>query len=265
VRFWFFLGFEFFGLPYVLEDREGRLVLATYPYKFNTLLGKTAYQLMAVVVIIMLITLPLVSRAIVNTILLGLAGSLTSLAVYLLISLASHRSRLASTRILDFLVLLPRAIPGIVAALLVFWLFLFILVLKSFVSSLGAMWVAYTLVWLSFGLRLVSNAFSKVGKELEEAAFVAGDSQRRVAIDVILPLVRGNLLAAWLLALLLYSREYSTGIFLMGQGNEVMGVLLVSLWNGANIDLASTLAVIKTAVIGTGIAVSLKLGVRLDD
>ena len=50
----------------------------------------------------------------------------------------------------------------------------------------------------------------------------------------------------------------------MGQGNEVMGTLLVSLWNGGNIDLAATLSVVNTAVIGLGIAIALKLGVRLD-
>ena len=56
-----FLGFELFGLPYVLGDQDRRLVLATYLYKFSTLLGRPAYQLMAVVMIfIMLVTLPLV-------------------------------------------------------------------------------------------------------------------------------------------------------------------------------------------------------------
>lgn len=348
----FFLGFELFGLPYVLGDQDGRMVLATYLYKYNTLLGKPAYQFMAVVVIfIMLITIPLVvlqrrmlksverystiggkatrsgiiplgrwgyvalaailvwigfvvvlplsgvvlrslvtswgplvslkdvltldhyrdlgnlaltSRAIINTLILAFVGGLASVCVYILIGLASHRSRLKSTRMLDFLVLLPRAMPGIVAGLVVFWLFLFIPLLKPFVASLGAMWIAYTLVWLPFGLRLVSNSFAQVGKELEEAAYVAGAKPWQVAKDVILPLAKGGLMAAWLLAFLLYSREYSTGIFLMGQGNEVMGAMLVSLWNGGNIDLASTLAVVNTAVIGAGIAVALKLGVRLD-
>lgn len=348
----FFLGFELFGLPYVLGDQDGRMVLATYLYKYNTLLGKPAYQFMAVVVIfIMLITVPLVvlqrrmlksverystiggkatrsgiiplgrwgyvalaailawigfvvvlplsgvvlrslvtswgplvslsdvltldhyrelgnlaltSRAIINTIILAFVGGFASVGVYILIGLASHRSQLASTRTLDFLVLLPRAMPGIVAGLVVFWLFLFIPFLKPFVASLGAMWIAYTLVWLPFGLRLVSNSFAQVGKELEEAAYVAGAKPWQVAKDVILPLAKGGLMAAWLLAFLLYSREYSTGIFLMGQGNEVMGAMLVSLWNGGNIDLAATLAVVNTAVIGAGIAVALKLGVRLD-
>lgn len=347
-----FLGFELFGLPYVLGDQDGRLVLATYLYKFNTLLGRPAYQLMAVVVIvIMLITLPLVMlqrrmlrsaqrystiggkatrphlvplgpwkwvalagiciwlyavvllplsgvalrslvttwgplvsmadvftldnyikladlplirRSIVNTLLIALVGGFASLCIYVLIGLASHRSVVRSTKALDFLVLLPRAMPGIVAGLVVFWIFLFLPPLKPFVASLAAMWVAYTLVWLPFGLRLVSNSFGQVGRELEEAAHVSGAGQFRVAWDVIVPLARHGLMAAWLLAFLLYAREYSTGIFLMGQGNEVMGTVLVSLWNGGNIDIASSLAVVNTVVIAGGIALALRLGVRLD-
>lgn len=347
-----FLGFELFGLPYVLGDQDGRLVLATYLYKYNNLLGRPAYQLMAVVVVfLMLVTLPLVllqrrmlrsaqrystiggkatrshlvplgpwkwvafagvmvwlyvvvllplsgvalrslvttwgplvdlrdvltldnyrkltelplvRRSIVNTLLLAFAGGFASLCVYALIGLASHRSQKRSTRALDFLVLLPRAMPGIVAGLVVFWIFLFLPLLRPFVASLVAMWVAYTLVWLPFGLRLVSNSFGQVGRELEEAAHVAGAGTGRVARDVILPLARHGLMAAWLLAFLLYAREYSTGIFLMGQGNEVMGTMLVSLWNGGNIDIASSLAVVNTLVIAGGIALALRLGVRLD-
>lgn len=347
-----FLGFELFGLPYVLGDQDGRLVLATYLYKYNSLLGRPAYQLMAVVVVfLMLVTLPLVllqrrmlrsaqrystiggkatrshlvplgpwkwvafagvmvwlyvvvllplsgvalrslvttwgplvdlrdvltldnyrkltelplvRRSIVNTLLLAFAGGFASLCVYAMIGLASHRSRLRGTRALDFLVLLPRAMPGIVAGLVVFWIFLFLPLLRPFVASLVAMWVAYTLVWLPFGLRLVSNSFGQVGRELEEAAHVAGAGTGRVARDVILPLARHGLMAAWLLAFLLYAREYSTGIFLMGQGNEVMGTMLVSLWNGGNIDIASSLAVVNTLVIAGGIALALRLGVRLD-
>ena len=58
----FFLGFELFGLPYVLGDPEGRLVLSTYLYKLTTRLGTPSYQLMAVVVVaIMVVTLPLVT------------------------------------------------------------------------------------------------------------------------------------------------------------------------------------------------------------
>src|SRR6195256_3921290 len=57
----FFLGFELFGLPLVLGDPQGLLVLSTYLYKLTNKLGVPSYQLMAVVVItIVAITLPLV-------------------------------------------------------------------------------------------------------------------------------------------------------------------------------------------------------------
>src|SRR5205085_12562357 len=57
----FFLGFEMFGLPLILGDPEGILVLSTYNYKLTNRLGVPSYQLMAVVaVVIMAIAFPLV-------------------------------------------------------------------------------------------------------------------------------------------------------------------------------------------------------------
>src|SRR5881628_9801 len=57
----FFLGFELFGLPLVLGDPEGHLVLATYLYKLTNKLGTPSYHLMAAVAVcIVAMTIPLV-------------------------------------------------------------------------------------------------------------------------------------------------------------------------------------------------------------
>src|SRR3989475_2214330 len=57
----FFLGFELFGLPLVLGDPEGHLVLSTYLYKLTNKLGVPSYHLMAAVAIcIVAVTFPLV-------------------------------------------------------------------------------------------------------------------------------------------------------------------------------------------------------------
>src|SRR5213083_2682938 len=57
----FFLGFELFGLPLVLGDPEGHLVLATYLYKLTNKLGTPSYHLMAAVAVcIIAVTFPLV-------------------------------------------------------------------------------------------------------------------------------------------------------------------------------------------------------------
>src|SRR5205814_8880006 len=57
----FFLGFELFGLPLVLGDPEGHLVLSTYLYKLTNKLGTPSYHLMAAVAMcIVAVTFPLV-------------------------------------------------------------------------------------------------------------------------------------------------------------------------------------------------------------
>src|SRR3954453_13524878 len=57
----FFLGFELFGLPLVLGDPEGHLVLSTYLYKLTNKLGTPSYHLMAAVAVCIVgVTFPLV-------------------------------------------------------------------------------------------------------------------------------------------------------------------------------------------------------------
>jgi len=57
----FFLGLELFGLPLVLGDPEGHLVLSTYLYKLTNKLGTPSYHLMAAVAVcIVALTIPLV-------------------------------------------------------------------------------------------------------------------------------------------------------------------------------------------------------------
>src|SRR5438067_5923574 len=57
----FFLGFELFGLPLVLGDPEGHLVLSTYLFKLTNKLGTPSYHLMAAVAVCIVgVTFPLV-------------------------------------------------------------------------------------------------------------------------------------------------------------------------------------------------------------
>ena len=206
-----------------------------------------------------------VGRSIVNTALIATFGAVLSVAAYAAFTLATHRWPGWFSRVFDYLVLLPRAMPGIVAGLAIFWLFLFVAPLKPLLNTLASIWLAYTLVWMPFGLRLVSNAVGQIGEELEDAARVAGAGPGRVARDVVLPLARHGLLASWLLTFLLFAREYSTGIYLIGPGSEVMGAMLVSLWSAGNIDVVSALSVINTVMIALGIAIALRLGIALDE
>jgi iron(III) transport system permease protein len=347
----FFLGFELFGLPLVLGDPQGLLVLTTYLYKLTNKLGVPSYQLMAVVVVVIVaVTAPLVYmqrallrqaqryvsvrgkglkqaplplgpwrwvalaaimawfavtviiplagitlrsfvvswgegvklsevltldhyrelldypnvvRGMFNTFGIGVFGGALAVVCYTAIALAIHRWQSGWTRVVDYLAMAPRAMPGIVAGLALLWVFLFFKPLSPLRSTLFSIWLAYTIVWLAYGMRLITGTLLQVGPELEESARTIGASPLRTQFDVTLPLIRYGMIASWLLIFLIFVREYSTGVYLLGPGTEVIGSLLVSLWGTGAIDLVSALSVVNVLMIAAGLIVALRMGVRL--
>jgi iron(III) transport system permease protein len=349
----FFLGFELFGLPLILGDPEGLLVLSTYLYKLTNRLGVPSYQLMAVVaVVIMAVAFPLVwlqrrllgassryvsvrgkgmkraplkmgawrwvalllvlawftasvltplagvflrafvtnwglgvnltevltldhftelldypnlIRGVVNTMVIGVFGGAAAVACYAVIALATHRWQSRWARAMDYLVMVPRGMPGLVAGLAFFWVFLFFKPLAPLRATPFSLWLAYSIVWLAYGMRLISSALLQVAPELEESALTVGASRGRITREITLPLIRFGLLGSWLLIFLIFVREYSTGVYLLGPGTEVIGSLIVSLWGTGSVDIVSALSVINVLLVGLGLAVALRLGVRVHE
>jgi iron(III) transport system permease protein len=349
----FFLGFELFGLPLVLGDPEGHLVLATYLYKLTNKLGQPSYHLMAAVAVFIVgITFPLVLlqrfllrtshrysvvkgkaarprllslgwlrwplaalvggwlavtvlvplcgiglravvsswgegvrlsevltlehfgavleqpnlvRAVVHSVAIGVVGGGLAVACYTAIGLVGHRRSDGLARFVDYLVLLPRAVPGLLAGLAFLWVFLFVPGLQGLRGSIASVWLAYTVVWVAYGMRLVSSSLLQIAPELEEGAQVAGAGPARVLADVTLPLARHGLLAAWLLVFMIFEREYATGVYLLGPGTEVIGSMLVSLWAGGSIDIVAALSLVNTVLVAAGLFLALRSGVRLHE
>jgi len=207
---------------------------------------------------------PNLIRGIINTLLLGGIGGALSVGFYAIIGLAAHRWQSRWVSFLDYLVMLPRALPGLIVGLAFLWVFLFFKPIAPLRTTLFSLWIAYTVVWLAYGLRLISASLLQVKPELEEAARVIGAGQGKVYGDVTLPLIRFGLIGSWLLMFMMFVREYSTGVYLLGPGTEVIGSLIVSLWGTGALDLISALSVIEVVSVGLILFIALRLGVRLD-
>ncbi|QJP14580.1 iron ABC transporter permease [Starkeya sp. ORNL1] len=198
-----------------------------------------------------------------NTLLIATVGGAASVCVYAALSLATHRWNSVWARYADYIVLLPRAMPGLVAGLAFLWLFLFFKPITPLRNTLFSVWLAYTIVWVAFGQRLINSALVQIGRELEEAGSVSGASNWRVSREIRIPLIRHGLIAAWVLIFLTFVREYSTGIYLMGQGTEVIGAQMVSLWATGATDLVTAISVLNIVFIATGLGLALKFGVKI--
>ncbi|HIJ80566.1 MAG TPA: iron ABC transporter permease [Desulfuromonadales bacterium] len=204
-------------------------------------------------------------RGVVNTVLLGVIGGGLSVICFTFIGLASHRKNNGWTRLLDYTVMTPRAIPGLLAGLAFLWVFLFFPPLAPFRKTLVSLWLAYSVVWLAYGMRLISTSLLQVGPELEECARVTGATAGQVSRHVTLPLIRYGLLASWLMIFMIFEREYSTGVYLLGPGTEVIGSLLVSLWGAGAIEIVSALSFINILLVSVGMGIALRYGVKLHD
>jgi iron(III) transport system permease protein len=350
----FLLAFESFGLPLILGDPGGVLVLTTYIYKLTTLMGIPSYHLMAVVAVILLaITFPLVwlqrrllararryatiggkgarvtpirlgparqigcwlaigawllvsvllpvggiavrafvdswgegvdlskhltlanfeelfnvptlTRGLINTVAISVIGGALAVASYLAIALAAHRwtGRVSGT--LDYLVLLPRALPGLVIGLAFFWVFLFVPLLTPLRPTLASIWIAYTVVGLSYGLRLIQATLMQVAPELEESARVTGASIARTWSSITVPIIRPGLVGAWMLIMITFLKEYATGVYLMANGTEVIGSLIVSLLATGALDTIAALSLISIVLTTIGMGLALRLGARAHD
>jgi iron(III) transport system permease protein len=232
---------------------------------------------------------PSLMRGIFNTVLIGVVGGGIAVMCYCGIALAMHRKPDGITRFLDYSVLIPRAIPGLLAGLSFLWVFLFVpSVLDNFLKSLDngvaawlsenfipqlralrstmfSVWLAYSVVWMAYGLRLITTALLQVGPELEEAARAVGASRGQVTRDVTLPLVRYGLIGAWLMVFLIFEREYSTGVYLLSPGTEVIGAMIVSMWGAGAVDLVAALSFINITLVAIGLGIALRFGVKLHD
>ncbi|WEF36030.1 iron ABC transporter permease [Pseudoduganella chitinolytica] len=232
---------------------------------------------------------PALMRAIVNTVLIGVVGGGLAVFCYSFIALAMHRRQDGIARFLDYSVLVPRAIPGLLAGLAFLWVFLFVpswldgllkgadnavaawlsahLVpaLRELRTTIFAVWLAYSVVWMAYGMRLISTALLQVGPELEEAARAVGARRGQVVRHVTLPLVRYGLLGSWLMIFLIFEREYSTGVYLLSPGTEVIGAMLVSLWAGGSTELVAALSFINITLVAIGLGIALRFGVKLHD
>jgi iron(III) transport system permease protein len=203
-------------------------------------------------------------RAVFNTILIGVVGGAVAVACYTMVGLAVHRRQRGWARVLDYLVLAPHAVPGLLIGLAFLWVFLFIGPLTPLRATPFSIWLAYTVVWFAYGMRLISGALLQVAPELEESARTVGASSSRTLIDVVLPLLRYALLASWLLIFLAFESEYSAGVYLMSVGSETVGSLLVVFADGgSDRGTVAALSVVNLSFIGVGLAIALRWGVKV--
>jgi iron(III) transport system permease protein len=188
-------------------------------------------------------------RSIEHSVLIGLVGALLSTAVVAVATLVAHRSRMAGRRILPFVMLYPRAIPGIIIGIGFFWTFLVTGAIGDWLrGSIWGIMLAFCIRNLPFAYVVMYPTLARIGDELDRAGRAAGAGWWRTSRSIVLPLLRPALFAAFVLMFVEILNDYDPAVFLVKPGTEVMGATMLTQFIQGAIGPVAALAVVQVAI-----------------
>ena len=163
-------------------------------------------------------------RAFGNSIFLSIIGATLCIFLAALVSYFSVRTKIAGRALLDGLVFIPWAFPGVALALGLLWAYVDFPI--PIYATIWILLIGYVTRFLPYGVRTVSSTIIQIHKELEEASIASGAGFFSTFRRIIVPLGRPGMIAGWIILVTIFIHEFSISIFLYSPGSEPLGPLL---------------------------------------
>ncbi len=220
-------GLPTYGLPFTLEN------LSLENYRF------------------ILFDHKLTRDAIFNSLTLGLSAAVITMFAGVMISYVIVKMKVRGKGVLEFLGMLPFSVPGSVIALgvILAWSG------KFGINLYNTVWiilVAYIARYMAFSLRANSAALEQVHDSLVEAARACGATMWQALKDIVIPLVRPGMMAAFFLIFLPSLRELTVSIMLYAPTTRTIGVAIYTLNEDGETVVSAALAGVALILIITG-------------
>lgn len=195
-------------------------------------------------------------RSIINSLLIAGIGGGVGIIFMALVALATYRSDLSWRKVLGFVALYPRAIPGLIVGIGFLWSFALVRPLGTLRNTVFALGAAFIMRYIPYGFSLISPVLTRISPELDNASRVAGEGWTGTVRRILLPLLRPALFTGWIFLFITFLKEYSSALFLFARGSEVIGTTMLELWRQGDMGPVSALAVLQVGLIVTVLAVA---------
>jgi iron(III) transport system permease protein len=196
------------------------------------------------------------AHSIQNTVEIALVGAIVTAAVVALATAVAHRSGFRMRRSLPFMLLFPRAIPGIIIGIGFFWTFLLVNPPGGALrNSIWGIMLALSIRSLTLAYFVMSSAFTTVSESLDNAARSAGASWWTSITRIAFPILRPALLVSFILLFISILNDYDPALFLVTQGHEIMGVTMLDAAQQGTTGPVAALAMVQVAITIVAIAV----------
>lgn len=151
---------------------------------------------------------------------LAVFATLAALVLGIPASYALARYRIPFGETVRTIVSSPIIVPGIIVGLAL----LRYLVVPFRVDVILALFLAHTALVLPYAVRVVSASLDNLRSDIEEAAVLLGSSRLGAFFRVVMPNIRGGILAAFILGFVTSFNQVPVSLFLSGPGVQTLPI-----------------------------------------
>ncbi len=155
---------------------------------------------------------------------LAVFGTTAALLIGIPAAYALNRYDLPGSETIRSIVAAPIIVPGIIVGLALLRYF----VVPLDVTITMALFVTHTALVLPYAVRVVSSSLNNLRTDVEEAAVILGCTRFQAFFNVVLPNIRGGILAAFILGFVTSFNEVPASLFLSGPGVRTLPIDMIS-------------------------------------
>ncbi|WP_226780626.1 ABC transporter permease [Oceaniglobus trochenteri] len=180
---------------------------------------------------------------------LAIFGTLTALLLGIPASYGMARYKVPGAEFVRLVVSSPIIVPGIIVGLAL----LRYLVIPTGVGIGPALFMAHTALVLPYAVRVVSASMENLRVDMEEAALLLGCTRFTAFLRIVLPNIKGGVLAAFILGFVTSFNQVPVSLFLSGPGLRTLPIDMIA-YMEINYDpsvaaLSALLAALSIAII----------------
>lgn len=182
-----------------------------------------------------------------NSLLLGGAGGLLVTFIYLLISYLIMRTGNRFGALVDYITIIPTAIPALILGVGLIWTFVGLLI--PVYGTMAILMIAYFIRYISYGVRYSTNAINQVSGDLSEAARISGASPLRALRDILIPIIKPSILSLWTVLFIFIFMDLSATILLYSPSTRTLPTMLWVQMGSGSQTRAFAIAVVQVTII----------------
>lgn len=195
-----------------------------------------------------LLQYPTTWTAIKNSLFLSMAGACIIIVMSVAIAWMLQRTRIRGLRVVEYLVMVPLAVPSVVFSIGLLWAW----IRFPFIDVYGTIWIlliCYVTIFLPYGVRAISSTLVQIDRSLEECASVLGARWSQVLRTVTFPLLTPGIWAGWTLLFVSIIKELSASALLYNNKTVVLSVAVFDLYVGGSYTYVATLTLIQALIL----------------